>query len=70
MTAVNKKLRGKVKEIELLATTALQSQPEDDAGCEIHLAKAISDIMLKASDGIVEFWSGKMEAKKDEEDDE
>ena len=70
MTAVNQKLRAKVKEIELLATTALQSQPDDDAECEIHLAKAVSDIVLKASDGIVEFWSGKMEAKKEEEDDE
>lgn len=71
MTAVNQKLRAKVKEIELLATTALQSQPEDDEGCKIHLVKAISDIMLKASDGVVEFWSGEMgKTKDDKEDDE
>lgn len=74
MTLVNQKLRAKVKEIELLATTALQSQPEDDDGCKIHLLKAISDIMLKASDGVVEFWSNWSEVMgdgiKDKEDDE
>lgn len=44
MTVENKMMREKVKFIEALCATCLQTQPDEDGKCEIHLKQALAKI--------------------------
>lgn len=44
MTEENKRLREKVKGIEALCATCLQTQPDEDGKCEIHLKQVLAKI--------------------------
>lgn len=44
MTEENKRLREKVKGIEALCSTCLQTQPDEDGKCEIHLKQVLAKI--------------------------
>lgn len=44
MTKENQELRDKLKTADLIITTALASQPDDDEKCYVHLRKAVEDV--------------------------
>lgn len=50
MTEENKRLRVKVSEIELAASTCLSTQPDDDEKCNKHLKKTLSKIAEESAE--------------------
>ena len=47
MTKENQIIRDKLKAAEHIITTALASQPEDDALCKAHLKRAVREVCEK-----------------------
>ena len=50
MTEENKRLRVKLSEIELAASTCLSTQPDDDEKCNKHLKKTLSKIAEESAE--------------------
>ena len=53
MTIENQKLRDSLKDAETIIVSALRSQPEKDVDCQIHLKKAIYNVLHTVSKAIV-----------------
>lgn len=50
MTRRNQILRNCIKNVEAICMSALQSQVDDDAKCELILKRAVRDVMQTATD--------------------